>query len=56
MHDIDCKDEKFGREEAAGVALLIAGIVRATSVDTERLSRGAAVLDDIHRALGGRQP
>ena len=40
VHDIDLKDGKFGREEAAGIGTLIAGIARADRDDDERLARG----------------
>jgi hypothetical protein len=49
VHDVDLKDGKFGREETAGVAALIGGIVSAHLEDDQRLARGAAVLDDLHR-------
>ena len=49
VHDIDLKDDKFGREETAGIAGLIAGIVLAHPEDEERLARGAAALDDLYR-------
>jgi hypothetical protein len=48
VHDVDLKDGKFGREETAGVAGLIGGIVLAHAGDEERLARGAAVLDDLY--------
>jgi hypothetical protein len=48
VHDIDLKDGKFGREETAGIAHLIAGITLAHDNDDERLARGAAVLDDLY--------
>ena len=41
VHDIDLKDGKFGREEAAGIKTLIAGIAAATATTSERLARGA---------------
>lgn len=53
VHDIDCKDDKFGREETAGFRLVIDGIVRAHDADETRLERGAAVLDDLHAQLSG---
>ncbi len=53
VHDIDCKDDKFGRAETPGVRLIIDGIVRAHSDDAARLERGAAVLDDLHAQLAG---
>ncbi len=49
VHDIDLKDRKFGRPEAEGIKTLIAGICVATGDDAERLSRGAAVFEDIYR-------
>ncbi|HEX6980299.1 MAG TPA: chromate resistance protein ChrB domain-containing protein [Alphaproteobacteria bacterium] len=48
VHDIDLKDAKFGREEAAGIARLIAGIAMATAADTERLARGAEVFEGLY--------
>ena len=48
VHDIDLKDEKFGRAEAAGIKTLIAGICSGTRKDEERLSRGSAVFDDLY--------
>ncbi len=47
VHDIDLKESKFGREETAGFAHLVAGIAYAHRDDEERLRRGAAVLDDL---------
>ncbi len=49
VHDIDLKDAKFGREETAGIAGLIGGIVLAHSDDEQRLARGAAIFDDLYR-------
>src|SRR5688500_4996484 len=48
VHDIDLKDGKFGREEAAGIKTLIAGIAAATDDDSRRLERGASALDDLY--------
>lgn len=48
VHDIDLKDGKFGREEAAGVRTLVAGIAAATDDDSRRLERGASVFDDLY--------
>lgn len=49
VHDIDLKDAKFAREEAAGIKTLIAGICMATADDEERIARGKGVLDDLYR-------
>jgi hypothetical protein len=51
VHDIDCKDTKFGREEAPGIAALVRGLARAYPDDAVRLERGAAALDDLYASL-----
>ena len=48
MHDIDLKDEKFGRTETLGIQSLIAGIVAAHKDDQTRLERGCAIFDDLY--------
>jgi hypothetical protein len=49
IHDIDLKDGKYGREEAAGIRNVIAGIAASHNDDEQRLARGGAVLDDLYR-------
>jgi hypothetical protein len=51
VHDIDCKDSKFGREEAPGIAILLRGLVRAYPDDATRLDRGALTFDDLYASL-----
>jgi hypothetical protein len=51
VHDIDCKDAKFGREEAPGIAAIMRGLVRANSGDATRLEQGAAALDQLYASL-----
>jgi hypothetical protein len=53
VHDIDCKDTKFGRAEAPGVERLLAGIVRKHAIDATRLQRGAAVFDNLYQSFAG---
>jgi hypothetical protein len=48
IHDIDCKDDRYGRPETAGFAALIRGLVDAHEADRTRIDRGAAVLDDLY--------
>ena len=48
VHDVDCKDEKFGRVEAGGLARLVQGIVESTSDDPDRLARGSAMMNDLY--------
>lgn len=51
VHDIDCKDGKFGREEAPGVAAMLRGLVRTYSDDATRLERGGALFDQLYASL-----
>ncbi len=53
VHDIDLKDAKYGREEAAGVGQLVAGIAAAHPDDEGRLDRGAALFGDLYANYGG---
>ena len=54
IHDIDLKDGKYGREEAAGVRSLIAGIAASHVDDPQRLERGAVLLDDLYSSFAGK--
>ncbi len=49
VHDIDCKDDKFERAEAAGVAAMIRAIALAASDDETRVARGGELFDDLYR-------
>ena len=51
VHDVDCKDAKYQREEAAGLRRMIAGIAAAHQDDGARIARGAALLDDLYAAF-----
>ena len=55
IHDIDLKDDKYGREEVAGVRSLIAGIAASSPDDEQRLARGAVLLDDLYSSFTGKQ-
>jgi hypothetical protein len=48
VHDIDLKDGKFEHEETMGIARLIDGIAMSHKEDEVRLSRAAAVFDDLY--------
>ena len=52
VHDLDLKDAKFGRSEAAGVRVMLDGLMARTSSDEERIERALAIFDDLHEALG----
>ncbi|HTJ41156.1 MAG TPA: chromate resistance protein ChrB domain-containing protein [Kofleriaceae bacterium] len=51
IHDIDLKDDRFGRAETAGVAQILAGIAAATADDGERLARGSQLLDGLYASF-----
>jgi hypothetical protein len=48
IHDIDLKDDKFGRTEVAGIRTLIDGIRVSTSDDARRIERGTEVFNDLY--------
>jgi hypothetical protein len=51
VHDIDCKDGKFGREEAPGIAALMRGLVGAHPADSARLEHGSIAMDQLYASL-----
>jgi len=52
VHDIDLKETKFDRAEAAGVRMMIEGLMSRVRDDAERIERGLEIFDDLHDALG----
>ena len=48
VHDIDLKDERYGRADNAGFEHLINGIAMAHPEDAVRLQRASTVLDDLY--------
>lgn len=56
VHEIDLKDEKFGREETAGVRALINGICADTHDDEERIARGSAIFDGLYSSFRKKKP
>ncbi len=48
VHDIELKDAEFGREEATGIASLIAGICAANPQDEQRLAHGGPIFDNLY--------
>ena len=55
IHDIDLKEEKYGRPETAGIATVVAGIAMASDDDLDRLARASSVLDDLHGYFATRK-
>lgn len=56
VHDIDLKDNRYGRPETPGVARMIAGICLIERDDVERLRRGFELLDGLLLALARSAP
>src|SRR5512143_4069034 len=56
VHDIDCKDDKFGREETPGLQLVLDALTRAHAADEDRLTRGAALFDELYAQLRKGRP
>ena len=54
VHDIDLKDRKFDRPEAAGVRAMLEGLMGRSESDEERIERALTIFDDLHEALGSR--
>ena len=48
VHDIDFKDDQFGRSETAGTAAMIGAIAESTPRDLNRIERGSILFDDLY--------
>jgi hypothetical protein len=48
IHDIDLKEAKFDKPEAAGIAALLDGIAASHKSDEARLERSSALFDDLY--------
>jgi hypothetical protein len=48
VHDLDCKDDKFGREEAAGIATVVRGIALAHADDPARIRAAEGVFEGLY--------
>jgi hypothetical protein len=55
IHDIDLRDNKFGRAEVVGIRTLIDGIALATSDDSDRLTRGTEVFNNLYEFFGKKR-
>ncbi len=51
VHDVDVKDGKFARPEAAGLAAFIAGLVERVPDDSLRIEEGMRLFDALHAGL-----
>ena len=48
VHDIDLRDDKFGRAEAAGIERVLSGVAAGYADDDARLERGSLMFDDLY--------
>jgi hypothetical protein len=48
IHDLDLRDDKFGREETAGVRSAIDGICTVSRDDLQRIAAATPMLDGLH--------
>ena len=51
VHDVDCKDGKFARDEAAGLASMVRGIAASHAEDADRLDAGMVLFDGLYAAF-----
>lgn len=56
VHDVDCKDGQFGRDETPGFARLIDGIIKRNARDEARIQRGAELLNDLYESVRPSPP
>ena len=55
VHDLDCKDGKFERDETPGFERMIAGVVKRNAKDGARIARGAELLDTLYESFPAAQ-
>ena len=56
VHDLDLKDEKFGRPDAAGVQRLVDGLSAAHADSGARVQAALPIFDTLFASFGGRVP
>jgi hypothetical protein len=56
VHDLDLKDDKFGRPEAAGLQQMLAGLYARYPDDQQRLEAGFQLFDNLYAASRGTTP
>jgi hypothetical protein len=54
IHDLDFKDDKFGRDEAPGVARLLSGLYEAEQSDAQRIKRGGEFFETLYQSFKGQ--
>lgn len=51
VHDLDCKESRFGHPEGAGVAAMVQGIAAAHERDEDRLQVGLLLFEALYRSF-----
>lgn len=51
VHDLDCKEDRYGHPEGAGVAALVQGIAAAHPEDEERLQAGLSLFEALYQSF-----
>lgn len=54
VHEADLKDEKFARDEARGIDLVLRGLLGAIEDDHEALTHGMILFDGLYATIGER--
>ena len=54
VHDIDLKEQRYGHPEAAGLEALLSGLCAVTPGDSQRVARGAELIEWLYAAAGSR--
>jgi hypothetical protein len=55
VHDLDFKDDKFERDETAGIAQLLAGLYAVEGDDARRLTRGSDLFESLYHSFKQRR-
>lgn len=55
VHDLDCKEDKFGRSETAGFERMINGVIKRYAKDDARVARGTELLDALYESFPAAQ-
>ena len=54
VHDLDIKDDKFGRNETPGIGQLLSGLYLTEEDDTGRLTRGGELFENLYQSFRRR--
>lgn len=55
MHDIDLKDNKYGRKEAEGIDQIITGLSQSIKDDNKLLEKGMDLFDALYQYYSSKK-